>query len=67
MIAEGYYHIKDKPDRVKEHLVKLACLTVVSEFAYDYMESTVLVLIFLPNCVTLLLIVKEGAKDIIWR
>lgn len=39
MIAEGYYHIKDKPDRVKEHLIKLACLTVVSEFAYDYMET----------------------------
>ena len=39
MIAEGYYHIKDKPDRVKVHLIKLACLTVVSEFAYDYMET----------------------------
>ena len=39
MIAEGFYHIKDKPDRIKAHLIKLGLLCVVSEFAYDFMEE----------------------------
>jgi hypothetical protein len=39
MIAEGFYHIKDKPDRIKAHLIKLGMLCVISEFAYDFMEE----------------------------
>lgn len=39
MIAEGFFHIKDKPDRVKAHLIKLGALCVISEFAYDFMEE----------------------------
>lgn len=39
MIAEGFYHIKDKSDRVRAHLIKLGVLCVISEFAYDFMET----------------------------
>lgn len=43
MIAEGYYHLKDKPERLKSHLIKLGALCVISEFAYDFMETGKLV------------------------
>jgi len=39
MIAEGYYHLKDKPDRLKSHMMKLGILCVISELAYDFMET----------------------------
>ena len=39
MIAEGYHHLKDKPDRLRSHIIKLGILCVVSEFAYDFMET----------------------------
>lgn len=39
MIAEGFCHYKDKPDRVKVHVVKIGILAIVTEFAYDLMES----------------------------
>ena len=39
MIAEGYNHIKDKPDRLKVHIIKLGVLCIISEFAYDFMET----------------------------
>lgn len=39
MIAEGFNHFKNKPDRVKHHVIKLAVLCVVSEFAYDFFET----------------------------
>ena len=39
MIAEGYYHLKDKPERLKAHLIKLGALCVISEFAYDFFET----------------------------
>ena len=39
MIAEGYYHLKDKPERLKAHIIKLGILCVISEFAYDFFET----------------------------
>ncbi len=39
MIAEGFFHLKDKPERLKSHIIKLAALCVISEFAYDFMET----------------------------
>ena len=39
MIAEGFNHIKDKPDRVRSHLIKLSVLCVISEFVYDFYET----------------------------
>ena len=43
MIAEGFYHLKDKPDRIKSHIIKLAILTIFAEMGYDFMEAGVLV------------------------
>ena len=39
MIAEGFNHIKDKPDRLLRHVIKLGVLCVVSELAYDFFET----------------------------
>ena len=39
MIAEGYYHIKDNPEKVKKHFNRLLLLTIVSEIPYDLMET----------------------------
>jgi len=39
MIAEGYYHLKDKSERLKAHIIKLGALCVISEFAYDFFET----------------------------
>ena len=39
MIAESYYHLKDKPERLKSHIIKLGVLCVISEFAYDFFET----------------------------
>ena len=38
MTAEGYNHIKDRPERLKDQVIKLGVLCVVSEFAYDFFE-----------------------------
>ena len=35
LIAEGYYHIKDKPEKVKQHFTRLIVLTFLSEVPFD--------------------------------
>lgn len=35
LLAEGYFHIKDDPEKEKRHFRRLVILTVVSEFTYD--------------------------------
>ena len=39
LIAEGYYHIKNNPEKVKKHFIRLFVLTVVSEPIYDLFEE----------------------------
>lgn len=39
MMAEGYRHLKARPERFKDHLVKLMLLLLVSEIPYDYFEN----------------------------
>ena len=43
MIAEGYHHIKDRPERLRSQVIKLGVLCVISEFAYDFFETGELV------------------------
>ena len=38
LIAESYYHLKGKPDRLRNHLIKLLVLCVISEPLYDFFE-----------------------------
>ena len=38
LIAESYYHLKDKPDRLKKHVIKLLFLFVLSEVPYDLFD-----------------------------
>ena len=41
LMAESYYHLQNKPDRLRNHVVKLAVLAVVSEVPYDlFCEKT---------------------------
>ena len=40
MMAESYRHLKDKPERIKAHLIKLAVLFLLSEIPYDLMRSS---------------------------
>ena len=35
LIAESFYHLKDKPEKLKTHLIKLFMLCIVSEFPFD--------------------------------
>lgn len=35
LLAEGYYHIKDDPEKEKKHFRRILLLTVVSEAIYD--------------------------------
>ena len=35
LLAEGYYHIKDDPEKEKRHFRRIVLLTVVSEVIYD--------------------------------
>ena len=35
MMAEGYYHLKDRTDRLRFHMFKLSVLAVVTEPLYD--------------------------------
>ncbi|MCR5332298.1 MAG: conjugal transfer protein TraX [Lachnospiraceae bacterium] len=43
LIAEGFYHIKDKPEKLSKHFTRLFILTLVSEIPYDLMETGKLV------------------------
>ena len=41
LIAESYYHLQNKPDRLRSHVIKLMVLAVVSEVPYDlFCEKT---------------------------
>ena len=43
LIAESYYHLRNKPDRLKYHLIKLLILCVITEIPfnlYDYRSWT---------------------------
>ena len=41
LMAESYYHLRNKPDRLRNHVIKLALLAVVSEVPYDlFCEKT---------------------------
>lgn len=35
LMAESYYHLQNKPDRLRNHVIKPALLAVVSEVPYD--------------------------------
>ena len=39
LIAEGFYHIRDNPGKVRKHFLRLMILTVISEIPYDLMET----------------------------
>ena len=39
LIAEGFYHIKNDPGKVRKHFSRLLVLTLVSEIPYDLMET----------------------------
>lgn len=43
MTAEGFHHIKDRPERVRRQLVTLSVFTVFSEMAFDLMKFGTLV------------------------
>ena len=38
LMAESYYHLQDKPDRLKAHTIKLLALCIVSEAAHDLFD-----------------------------
>ena len=38
LMAESYYHLKDKPDRLNKHVIKLLFLFVLSEVPYDLFD-----------------------------
>lgn len=38
LIAESYYHLKDKPGRLQSHMLKLLILGLVAELPYDLFE-----------------------------
>ena len=35
LMAEGYYHLKEKPDRLRYHVIKLGVLAVITEPIHD--------------------------------
>ena len=39
LIAEGYYHLKDKPDRINAHILKIFILCLVTEIPFDLFDS----------------------------
>lgn len=41
MMAEGFYHVRQRPGRTRVHIVKLCIITVLAEVAYDLMEHGV--------------------------
>ena len=41
LMAEGYRHLKDRPQRITYHLQKLMLLVALTEIPYDYVESGV--------------------------
>lgn len=38
LIAEGYYHLKDKPDRLRIHVIKLFVLSLITEVPFDLFD-----------------------------
>ena len=38
LISESYYHLRGKPGKLREHMIKLLVLGVVSEFLYDMFD-----------------------------
>ena len=42
LMAEGYRHLKERPERLKDHIFKLVLLLLVSEIPYDFFENRVL-------------------------
>ena len=38
LMAESFYHLKDKPERLKSHVVKLFLLALITEVPYDFFE-----------------------------
>ena len=38
LIAEGYYHLKKKPSRLKGHLIKIFILCLITEPLFDYFD-----------------------------
>ena len=41
LVAEGFFHIRERPGRTRNQIIKLTVLTIVSEIAYDLMEHGV--------------------------
>ena len=39
LIAEGYYHLKDKPGRLKIHVIKIFVLCLITEIPFDLFDS----------------------------
>ena len=38
LMAESFYHLKDKPERLKRHVVKLFLLALITEVPYNFFE-----------------------------
>lgn len=38
LLAESFYHLRNKPDRLKSHLIKLLILCVITEIPYNLYE-----------------------------
>ena len=41
LMAEGYYHLKNKPDRLRSHVVKLCILALITEIPHDLCHDMV--------------------------
>ena len=41
LIAEGFRHYRDDPKRVRKHVIRMALVMVVSEFACDYFDKQI--------------------------
>jgi len=39
LIAESYFHLRDKPDRLKVHILKLFALCLISEVPFDLFDK----------------------------
>ncbi|MBR5742000.1 MAG: hypothetical protein IKX91_05525, partial [Firmicutes bacterium] len=39
LMAEGFRHYRDDPDRVRKHFLRLTLVMIVSEFACDYFDK----------------------------
>ena len=39
LIAEGYYHLRNKPDQLSTHVIKIFVLCLITEVPFDLFDS----------------------------